>query len=322
MVSKKFRINQNNPSGGYDVLHPETTADQVIVSDGTTVEERIKGLADSVSNVPNYAVASQAEAEAGDVNNKLMTPLRTKQSIDKVVTNWAQNAVNMGGQSDDPDTTQHSYILTDHANSPGGGLFWHIQTYFYANKTGNRAQIALSYNGTFPQIKIRHKNGAAWTPWRSLEYEDRKNVPNGYAGLDANGAITVPARSLLAEPGNTILFQDKDYNIPGASAWQRITQSVRVNMSGVVRVSYNLWLHGDSRSLARSRVYKNGSPVGTERMLTGEGIANYKTYSFLSIEDISVSPNDVIEVWATHTGTSYGQNIERFNIGKKGEILL
>ena len=35
-----------------------------------------------LSNVQNYAIASKAEAEAGSVNNRYMTPLRTKEAID------------------------------------------------------------------------------------------------------------------------------------------------------------------------------------------------------------------------------------------------
>src|SRR5690606_33904339 len=35
-----------------------------------------------LGSVENYGVAAQAEAEAGTVNNKYMTPLRTKQAID------------------------------------------------------------------------------------------------------------------------------------------------------------------------------------------------------------------------------------------------
>ncbi len=35
-----------------------------------------------LGNVENYGIATQAEAEAGSVNNKYMTPLRTKQAID------------------------------------------------------------------------------------------------------------------------------------------------------------------------------------------------------------------------------------------------
>ena len=36
-----------------------------------------------LGSVQNYGIATQAEAENGTVNNKYMTPLRSKQAIDK-----------------------------------------------------------------------------------------------------------------------------------------------------------------------------------------------------------------------------------------------
>lgn len=38
-----------------------------------------------LGNVQNYGIATQAEAEAGTVNNKYMTPLRTRQAIENVL---------------------------------------------------------------------------------------------------------------------------------------------------------------------------------------------------------------------------------------------
>lgn len=44
MVIKKMRIKQRNPSNGYDVLHPETTAEQVIVFGGGTLATQLDGI--------------------------------------------------------------------------------------------------------------------------------------------------------------------------------------------------------------------------------------------------------------------------------------
>ena len=38
-----------------------------------------------LGNVQNYGIATQAEAEAGTVNNKYMTPIRTRQAIENVL---------------------------------------------------------------------------------------------------------------------------------------------------------------------------------------------------------------------------------------------
>ncbi|MGN7409974.1 Gp37-like protein [Sporosarcina sp. SAFN-010] len=78
------------------------------------------------------------------------------------------NSVSVGSTAD-PNITQESYILTNHANSPGGGVYWHILTYFYSVRTGNRAQTAVTYNGNVPRFMIRHIYGTTWTPWAELE---------------------------------------------------------------------------------------------------------------------------------------------------------
>ncbi|MEB2301749.1 hypothetical protein LAV72_19275 [Lysinibacillus xylanilyticus] len=48
---------------------------------------------------------------------------------------WGVNAVSIGSTTD-PNTTQEPYILTNHANGPGGGVHWHIHTFYYSTKTG------------------------------------------------------------------------------------------------------------------------------------------------------------------------------------------
>ena len=59
--------------GTFKIKYPKTKADLVI---GLT-----KGHV-GLGNVQNYGIATQAEAEAGTVNNKYMTPLRTKEAIE------------------------------------------------------------------------------------------------------------------------------------------------------------------------------------------------------------------------------------------------
>lgn len=75
------------------------------------------------------------------------------------------------GSSIDPNTTQHPYVLTGHANAPVGGIFWHIRTYFYSSKTGNRAQQAIEYNPTNrhdPRMFIRTNFSGVWGDWKEL----------------------------------------------------------------------------------------------------------------------------------------------------------
>lgn len=97
-------------------------------------------------------VSAQAKADAAEANAKA----------------YSMNMVSLGSSAD-PNTTQEAYILTNHANSPGGGVYWHILTFFYGTKTGNKAQIAVTYNGSTPRAMVRHIYGATWTAWQELE---------------------------------------------------------------------------------------------------------------------------------------------------------
>jgi len=92
------------------------------------------------------------------------------------------NAVYAGSTSLDPNTTELSYIVTNHANGPGDNRYWHIYTMFYQSKTGNRAQIAISYNPSTSSTKIATRSiyGTTWTPWEekaALDSPSFKGVP-------------------------------------------------------------------------------------------------------------------------------------------------
>lgn len=69
----------------------------------------------------------------------------------------------------DPNTTQKGYILTNHANGPVPSAFFHIRSYFYSTKTGNRAQIAIRYN-TQNDMYMRFYSGA-WSSWQKFFHE-------------------------------------------------------------------------------------------------------------------------------------------------------
>ncbi|RSD21084.1 pyocin knob domain-containing protein [Mesobacillus subterraneus] len=79
---------------------------------------------------------------------------------------YAMNSISTGSTAD-PNTTQESYILTNHANSPGGSAYWHIFTLFYSSKTGNRVQIAISYNGRV-RMEIRQFFSGSWSTWHRV----------------------------------------------------------------------------------------------------------------------------------------------------------
>lgn len=96
---------------------------------------------------------------------------------------WVQDDATLGGElpsyyaglaqgssGQDPNLAVTPNLLTNHANSPGLGLYWHITTTFYStiSSTSNRSQIAVSYYGAVAQFALRHCYNGVWTPWVPL----------------------------------------------------------------------------------------------------------------------------------------------------------
>lgn len=74
-----------------------------------------------------------------------------------------------GSTTQDPNLATDVVILTNHANSPGQGKYWHITTTFYSSisATGNRSQIAIQYNNAAEptQCYVRHCYQQTWSAW-------------------------------------------------------------------------------------------------------------------------------------------------------------
>lgn len=165
---------------------------------GGGTEELEQELADLQLDFAEHLIEKASINKVGHVqlsnliNGTSETKAVTEKAVSDAIANvkaWGQNAVNAGATNADPNTTQESYILTDHVNSPGGGVFWHIQTYFYANRLGNKGQIAISYNGNTSQMYTRHLYGDTWTAWRQVLGSDMINKGWGIAGLDGSGKM-------------------------------------------------------------------------------------------------------------------------------------
>lgn len=113
---------------------------------------------------------AQAKANSAEANAKNHANAELAKKVNAIST----------GSASDPDTTQESYILTNHENSPLAG-YWHILTFFYLSRTGNRAQIALTYSGNSPRFMIRRCYSSTWTPWVELE-----NVTGAQSKVDTH----------------------------------------------------------------------------------------------------------------------------------------
>lgn len=105
----------------------------------------------------------------------------------------------VGLATQDPDIATSPVILSNHANTPGLGVYWHITTTFYSaiGAGANRGQIAVSYNGASAQCFVRHCFASVWTDWVRCDNSDtdtaglvssfaRSSAPSGW--LKANGA--------------------------------------------------------------------------------------------------------------------------------------
>ncbi|WP_342505860.1 pyocin knob domain-containing protein [Sporosarcina sp. FSL K6-2383] len=112
-----------------------------------------------------FATVASVEAVDARVTIHEADDVRHTTAVEKAKWNNSVNSINIGATTVDPNTTEEAYILTNHANSPGGGLYWHIQTFFYSSKTSNRAQQAISYSGSVPQFRVRHFYQGVWVPW-------------------------------------------------------------------------------------------------------------------------------------------------------------
>lgn len=186
--------NVDVPNSNMDTIDGVLKALQDAINSGASEQE----LAELQLAFAEHLIATATVNEVGHVqlSNLINGSSESKAATEKAVSDalenakaWGQNAINAGATDVDPNTTPHSYILTNHANSPGKGVYWHIQTYFYAGRGGNKGQIAITYNGTSSQLLTRHLYGDTWTPWRAYVYADMIGGPWGLVASDGTGKI-------------------------------------------------------------------------------------------------------------------------------------
>lgn len=128
-----------------------------------------------------YGAQARVDSHSGDSVRHITSAERTSWNSKETTTGaqtkantaesnakaYAMNSISVGSTAD-PNTTQESYILTNHTNAPPGTQYWHIMTLFYSSKTGNRSQIAVAYNGN-PTIFVRKMYGTTWDAWVQME---------------------------------------------------------------------------------------------------------------------------------------------------------
>ena len=168
-------------TGNYNLKKPEGS-DIVNIEDlndnADIIDQALKSHDDAIATKETPQGAQEkAEAAAGAVRAELDAHLADEElhmtQAEKTklagLPNDAVNAISPWGDTEDPNTTTLPYIVTSHPNSPTGGWYWHIRTYFYGTKSLSKAQIAVTYTGSTPRMFIRHVyEGTPWTPWVEL----------------------------------------------------------------------------------------------------------------------------------------------------------
>lgn len=135
----------------------------------------------------NLTVGGTIAGNGSGLNSLNASSLSTGEvPIERLPT--AVRNLNQGSTSQDPNLAVDPVILTNHANSPGQGFYWHITTTFYSviSATSNRAQVAISYNSPTPQMWARSCYGNVWHPWVRCDLGG-VSVPANTASLGATG---------------------------------------------------------------------------------------------------------------------------------------
>lgn len=130
--------------------------------------------------------------DLNDIGNNLASLLE--------VTRNSMGAVTSLVETENPDTTQESMIITQHLNAPWPNEHAFIMTLFYATKTGNRSQIAKSYNAP-NRMAMRTCKSDVWSPW-SMVGEAPTNITGGiYKELFVDAALGTDAVDFGKSPG-------------------------------------------------------------------------------------------------------------------------
>ncbi|MGP9042093.1 hypothetical protein [Cytobacillus kochii] len=186
------RVKYNGTWGNWSQLETTAGAQAKATAAETAAKEYTKAHEDNknnphatnkeqvgLGNVPNYSAATQAEAEAGAKNDKLMTPQRTKQAIEKFAQTPPITA-NTGGTKIAPTSPNDDilvelpklgnglhtfYCHQDVKNSPGVT----VRGFYHQTSIGFGWVYAHSFDN---RIFVNYVNDNVWRGWRELSSVD------------------------------------------------------------------------------------------------------------------------------------------------------
>lgn len=246
------------PGGGPDVV--EKHIDSIVVVgqtenvtatiDQSLVFATLEDLSDhrtaEVLDHPDGSVTTAKLADGAVTTPKIANGALTPEKLSQQYS----TAVN-AGYNEDPNTTEKAYILTNHANSPIGGTFWHIRTFFYNSTTGNRAQLAIRYSFA-SQVYTRFCSNDVWSNWIELPTAERPiftediKLPNS-KGLMAKDTSGVNQYLAIIDANDQAVFGDSQLQMVVRGTGVRFDGPVNINNQSLSNVNkINLRTYADS----------------------------------------------------------------------------
>ncbi|WP_069997743.1 hypothetical protein [Cellulosilyticum sp. I15G10I2] len=142
------------------------------------IREQISDCLEAVGNI-SYPVTSVASKTGAVVLSKADVELESLDNVKQMPMR------NRGTITQDPNTTVEGLILTNHANTPNTGYYWHIQTYFYGgiDTNSNRVQVAEQYNGGV-SMYLRNYFSGVWSGWVRCDNPAVATTAEAQAGTD------------------------------------------------------------------------------------------------------------------------------------------
>jgi phage-related tail fiber protein len=176
------------------------------------------------------------------------------------------SGLSASGSTSDPNTATTQVMLTNHANAPGLGRYWHITTTFYSSisSTGDRAQLAIEYNPSgICRAFVRSCYNTNWTAWNPID--NTSLTASDIPALDAAKIAT----GVLDAARIPTLNQDTTGNAATATKLASIGTSFSGTYPMVINASGVLYSHANVTFTGTGGVLSAPKFSGDGALLTG-----------------------------------------------------
>ncbi len=156
----------NHATGGVDALTPANIGAEPSISEGTSSQyyggdktwQTLNKASVALGSVENYAIATQAEAQAGTSNVKYMTPLRAKEAISALATKTENSTTNGNIRVDGAEVVVYTHpashsldiitetaglkVMTSAERTKLAGIATSANLYVHPNHSGDVTSVA------------------------------------------------------------------------------------------------------------------------------------------------------------------------------------